>query len=147
VTQVLPHSFLYTQASLNAWGRWSLHRVGGYPTASSHVPRVRGRVSAPEGVLAVDVVVAHLGLVPDERHLQRRLIQHYQRDCAVRALMQRLLINSMRTYYDQLEEAQWAVHVRLTGGGTQEHDSWNVRKCVHRHPNAGDSHAQAGPRR
>jgi len=141
MTQTLPYSFAYTQAALNAWGRWSQNRVGGFPTASSHVPRVRGRVAPPEGVLAVDVVVAHLGQIPDERHLQRRLIRHYQRDCAIRALMQRLMINSMRVYYDQLEEAQWAVHILLTVDGTQEHDSWNVRKCVQNHPNSGDRRA------
>lgn len=114
MNRVATYSFAYTQAALNAWGRWSLHRIGGYPTASAHVPRVRGRVSAPDGVLAVDMVIAHLGMIPEERHLQQRLIKHYQRDCAVRELLVRLNTNSRR-YYDALEEAQYAVHVRLTG--------------------------------
>jgi hypothetical protein len=64
--------------------------------------------------MAVDAVVAHIGQDPTERHLQRRLIVHYQRDCAVRELLARLGVGS-RKYYDDLEEAQWAVHVRLTG--------------------------------
>jgi len=112
VTQVVPYSFAYTQATLNVWGRWSLHRVGGYPTAWNMEMRISGRGEPPEGVMAVDGAIARLAH-DGERHLQRRLIVHYQRDCAVRELLARLGINSRR-YYDELEEAQWAVHVRLT---------------------------------
>ena len=106
-------SFAYTSAVLNAWGRWSLNRAGGYPTASAHVPKAKGRVEPPEGVIAVDTVIAVIGMDPTERHLQRRLIVHYQRECAVRELLRRLGVHSRR-YYVELEEAQWAVHVRLT---------------------------------
>jgi hypothetical protein len=62
--------------------------------------------------MAVDAVIAQLGQIPEERHLQRRLLIHYQRNCGVREVLRRLQVNP-RVYYDGLEEAQWAVHVRL----------------------------------
>ena len=103
--------FLYTCGTLNEWARWSRHSVGGYPSASAHVPRVRGRAEPPERVLVCDAVLVVLGV--EEHHLQQRIIKHYQRDCGIREILRQLGI-STRRYYDDLEEAQWAVHVRLT---------------------------------
>ena len=113
MSQTSYDGMIYTQALLNAWGRWSQHRIGGYPAAWSMASNIKGTGEPPEGVIAVDTVIAVIGMDPTERHLQRRLIVHYQRDCAIRELLKRLEIHSRR-YYDELEEAQWAVHVRLT---------------------------------
>ena len=113
MAEIAACSFAYTLLTLGIWGRWSLCRIGGYPAASSHVPRVRGRGEPPTGVMAVDAVLGAIGRDRDERHLQRRIFTHYHRDSGIRELVRRLGI-STATYYDQLEEAQWAVHVRLS---------------------------------
>jgi hypothetical protein len=105
-------SFGYTVATLKIWGKWSRYRVGGYPTQSAFVHRVRGRPVAPEGVEAMDRAIAGMALIIEEAPLQRRIKIHYQRECPVREILKELSINS-RIYYEELEEAQWAVHAAL----------------------------------
>ena len=104
----------YTRALLSLWSRWGRVRVLGYPRSSAFVPKPQGgHNEAPPEVVMVDRVVASLGNDPDDRQHQRVLRYHYLSDGSVRQRIKGAKVSS-RTYYRWLDEAQWAVHVRLT---------------------------------
>lgn len=111
MTELAACTLAFTRACLARWGRWAFDASGGYPTAAAYVARARGAQIVPEGVLAVDQVIARLP-AEGEAHLQRRLLDHYLRSRPLSELIEQTGI-TRRTYFRRLEEAQYAVHVRL----------------------------------
>ena len=105
---------LYTRTLLSQWGRYGREPEHGYPQCSAFVSTVRATShEMPELVSLVDKIVGQITKMREEHHHGLMLREHYLRHDTVRERLKRLRW-SARRYYQSLDEAQWAVHVRLS---------------------------------
>ena len=97
---------------LALWARWARLTGLGYPTSSAFVFKVRGLGRMPDEALQVDHVMVEIQRDPAEQQHAFMLRHHYLEQRPAREKIQALRMSS-RTYYNRLDEAQWAVHARL----------------------------------
>ena len=103
----------YTRAVLALWARWARLTGLGYPSSSAFVFKARGRGQMPAEAECIDQTFLLLQRDPVELQNAYIVRFHYLEEKNFSEKLAALEV-SKSTYYRRLDDAQWAVHVRLT---------------------------------